>query len=235
MSQTRIAVIVGSLRKDSFNRKLALAIAHLAPSDFTFEHLRIDDLPLYNQDDDGNQAPAVKRLKSEIAAAQGLLFVTPEYNRSMPGVLKNAHRQRLAALWPERVGRQAGGRDRHIGRRHRHRAGAAAPAQRAGLSGRADDGPARSLPAEQGRLLRRQGSHRRGRHPEVSADLGRQLRGLDQEPRTGLKFLKRRGRQRPDWPLRPQRRRCLRGRRRVRLPSERRPWPGLRRARNARR
>ncbi|VTU33133.1 NADPH azoreductase [Variovorax sp. PBS-H4] len=90
MSQTRIAVIVGSLRKDSFNRKLALAIAHLAPSDFTFEHLRIDDLPLYNQDDDGNQAPSVKRLKSEIAASQGLLFVTAEYNRSMPGVLKNA-------------------------------------------------------------------------------------------------------------------------------------------------
>jgi len=90
MSQTRIAVIVGSLRKDSFNRKLALAIAHLAPSDFNFEHLRIDDLPLYNQDDDGNQAPAVKRLKSEIAASQGLLFVTPEYNRSLPGVLKNA-------------------------------------------------------------------------------------------------------------------------------------------------
>ncbi|KLN57903.1 NADPH-dependent FMN reductase [Variovorax paradoxus] len=90
MSQTRIAVIVGSLRKDSFNQKLALALAHLAPSDFTFEHLRIDDLPLYNQDDDGNQAPPVKRLKTEIAAAQGLLFVTPEYNRAFPGVLKNA-------------------------------------------------------------------------------------------------------------------------------------------------
>lgn len=90
MAQTRIAVIVGSLRKDSFNRKLALAIAQLAPSDFTFEHLRIDDLPLYNQDDDGNQAPAVMRLKSEIVASQGLLFVTPEYNRSLPGVLKNA-------------------------------------------------------------------------------------------------------------------------------------------------
>ena len=90
MSQTRIAVVVGSLRKDSFNQKLALALAHLAPSDFTFEHVRIDDLPLYNQDDDGNQAPSVKRLKTEIAAAQGLLFVTPEYNRSFPGVLKNA-------------------------------------------------------------------------------------------------------------------------------------------------
>ena len=90
MAQTRIAVVVGSLRKDSYNHKLALALAHLAPSDFTFETLRIDDLPLYNQDDDGNQAPAVKRLKSEIAAADGLLFVTPEYNRSIPGVLKNA-------------------------------------------------------------------------------------------------------------------------------------------------
>ena len=90
MAQTRIAVVVGSLRKDSFNHKLALALAHLAPSDFTFETLRIDDLPLYNQDDDGNQAAPVKRLKSEVAAAQGVLFVTPEYNRSIPGVLKNA-------------------------------------------------------------------------------------------------------------------------------------------------
>lgn len=90
MAQTRIAVIVGSLRKDSFNHKLALALAQLAPSDFTFETLRIDDLPLYNQDDDGNQSAPVKRLKTEIAAADGLLFVTPEYNRSIPGVLKNA-------------------------------------------------------------------------------------------------------------------------------------------------
>lgn len=90
MAQTRIAVVVGSLRKDSFNQKLAIALTRLAPPDFIFEHLRIGDLPLYNQDDDGNQAPAVKRLKSEIAAAHGLLFVTPEYNRSIPGVLKNA-------------------------------------------------------------------------------------------------------------------------------------------------
>ncbi|MCU4118516.1 NADPH-dependent FMN reductase [Variovorax sp. N23] len=90
MSHYKIAVVIGSLRKDSFNRKLALALAHLAPSDFTFEHVEIGDLPLYNQDDDGHQAPAVKRLKSEIAAAQGLLFITPEYNRSFPGVLKNA-------------------------------------------------------------------------------------------------------------------------------------------------
>ncbi len=90
MAQFKIAVVIGSLRKDSFNRKLALALAHLAPGDFTFEHLDISDLPLYNQDDDGNQSAPVRRLKSEISAAQGLLFITPEYNRSFPGVLKNA-------------------------------------------------------------------------------------------------------------------------------------------------
>jgi chromate reductase len=90
MSQTQIAVIVGSLRRDSINRKLATALVKLAPASFSFKQLAIGDLPLYNQDDDGNQAEAVKRLKSEISSAQGLLFVTPEYNRSVPGVLKNA-------------------------------------------------------------------------------------------------------------------------------------------------
>jgi chromate reductase len=86
----RIAVVVGSLRRDSLNRKLAHAIAKLAPAELSFEHLRIDDLPLYNQDDDAHQPAPVQRLKAEIRAAQGLLFVTPEYNRSLPGVLKNA-------------------------------------------------------------------------------------------------------------------------------------------------
>ena len=90
MATYKIGVVVGSLRKDSFNHKLALALAALAPEGFVFEHLRIDDLPLYNQDDDGNQAAPVKRLKSELTGCQGLLFVTPEYNRSFPGVLKNA-------------------------------------------------------------------------------------------------------------------------------------------------
>jgi chromate reductase len=90
MSQYQIAVIVGSLRKDSFNRKLASAVVKLAPPEFSFKQVQIGDLPLYNQDDDANQAGSVKRLKGEIAAAQGILFVTPEYNRSIPGVLKNA-------------------------------------------------------------------------------------------------------------------------------------------------
>jgi chromate reductase len=90
MTKYTIAVIVGSLRRDSFNRKLATAIAKLAPAEFSFKQVEIGDLPLYNQDDDANQAASVKRLKAEIASAQGLLFVTPEYNRSISGVLKNA-------------------------------------------------------------------------------------------------------------------------------------------------
>ena len=90
MSQYHIAVIVGSLRRDSFNRKLADAVVKLASPEFSFKQVQIGDLPLYNQDDDSSPAESVKRMKAEIAAAQGLLFVTPEYNRSIPGVLKNA-------------------------------------------------------------------------------------------------------------------------------------------------
>jgi chromate reductase len=90
MSRYQIAVIVGSLRKDSINRKLANALIRLAPPEFSFKLLEIGDLPLYNQDDDANQSPSVRRLKSEIAASNGLIFVTPEYNRSIPGTLKNA-------------------------------------------------------------------------------------------------------------------------------------------------
>jgi chromate reductase, NAD(P)H dehydrogenase (quinone) len=90
MAQTNIAVVVGSLRKDSFNKKLAGAIEALFPADFKLSHLRIDDLPHYNQDDDASPSAEVKRLKSEITAAHGVLFLTPEYNRSIPGVLKNA-------------------------------------------------------------------------------------------------------------------------------------------------
>jgi len=90
MAQYPIAVLVGSLRKDSLNRRLATAIARLAPREFELKQLRIDDLPLYNQDDDAKPAPAVQRLKAEILSARGLLFVTPEYNRSVPGVLENA-------------------------------------------------------------------------------------------------------------------------------------------------
>ncbi|MEO8080294.1 MAG: NAD(P)H-dependent oxidoreductase [Caldimonas sp.] len=86
----RVAVFVGSLRKESFNRRLALAVASLAPKEFVFEHIAIGDLPHYNQDRDKNLPEEAVRLKREIERCQALLFVTPEYNRSIPGVLKNA-------------------------------------------------------------------------------------------------------------------------------------------------
>lgn len=89
MNQYRIAVIAGSLRRDSYNRKLAGALARLAPS-LSCRPVEIGDLPLYNQDDDENPHPTVQRLKKEVSAADGVIFVTPEYNRSIPGVLKNA-------------------------------------------------------------------------------------------------------------------------------------------------
>lgn len=90
MDKYTVAVVVGSLRKDSFNGRLADGLAKLAPSEFVFKRVEIRDLPLYNQDDDGHDRPAVKQLKDEIRAADALLFVTPEYNRSIPGGLKNA-------------------------------------------------------------------------------------------------------------------------------------------------
>jgi chromate reductase, NAD(P)H dehydrogenase (quinone) len=86
----QVAVLVGSLRKESINRKLANAIARLAPERFSFEQLEIGDLPLYNQDRDNAMPEPALRLKREVSAADALLFVTPEYNRSIPGVLKNA-------------------------------------------------------------------------------------------------------------------------------------------------
>jgi len=90
MGQYSVAVVVGSLRQDSFNRAVAQAIVKLAPADFTFKEVSIAALPLYNQDADGHEEEAVLRFREEIAASDAVLFVTPEYNRSMPGVLKNA-------------------------------------------------------------------------------------------------------------------------------------------------
>lgn len=90
MNKYRIAVFVGSLRQASYNGRLADAIAAMAPPELEFQRVRIDDLPLYNQDDDDKQSAPVRRMKAEIRKADGVLFVTPEYNRSIPGVLKNA-------------------------------------------------------------------------------------------------------------------------------------------------
>lgn len=86
-----IAVVVGSLRRESFNRRLAEALTrHPAAAGHSFTFPDIGALPLYNQDDDAKQPDAVQQLKRQIRAADAVIFVTPEYNRSIPGVLKNA-------------------------------------------------------------------------------------------------------------------------------------------------
>jgi chromate reductase len=90
MAILSVAVFVGSLRKASINRRLALAVQRLAPDDLRFEFIALDGPPLYNQDFDGDYPPACRALKQQVEAADALLFVTPEYNRSIPGVLKNA-------------------------------------------------------------------------------------------------------------------------------------------------
>lgn len=90
MSQTRnVAVVVGSLRKDSVSRKLAAAFAILTPN-LAFNVIEIGDLPLFDQDLEAEPPAQWVRFRTEIAAADAVLFVTPEYNRSVPGVLKNA-------------------------------------------------------------------------------------------------------------------------------------------------
>jgi chromate reductase len=86
----KVAVIVGSIRKDSRNKKLARALAKLAEGKLEFRTIRIDDLPLFNQDDADNPPPPVLRFKSEVEACDAVLFVTPEHNRAVPAAMKNA-------------------------------------------------------------------------------------------------------------------------------------------------
>lgn len=91
MQQTfDVAVLVGSLRKESLNRKMAVVLARMAPPSLDLEIVEIGNLPPFNQDEEANPPPASAAFKSRIARADAVLFVTPEYNRSVPGVLKNA-------------------------------------------------------------------------------------------------------------------------------------------------
>ena len=92
MDRYKIAIVVGSLRKDSINRKVARSLCAMAHERLDCDIIEIGDLPLYNQDYDSApaQPEAFVRFRKEIAAADGVLFVTPEYNRGIPGVLKNA-------------------------------------------------------------------------------------------------------------------------------------------------
>ena len=86
----RIAILVGSLRKDSINRKVARSLCAIRNDNLDCSMVEIGDLPLYNQDYDTDPPEQYVRFRQEIAAADGVLFVSPEYNRGIPGVLKNA-------------------------------------------------------------------------------------------------------------------------------------------------
>lgn len=87
----KIALIVGSLRKGSFTRMTAHALAALAPQSLELEIVEIGDLPLYDQDLDEGEPPAAwSRFRDQIAGYDGVLFLTPEYNRSVPAAIKNA-------------------------------------------------------------------------------------------------------------------------------------------------
>ncbi len=89
-AQRDVAVLVGSLRRESYTRKIALAIAGLAPPTLRLEIVEIRDLPLYDQDLDGQPPAPWTAFRRRITGADAILFATPEYNRSVPGVLKNA-------------------------------------------------------------------------------------------------------------------------------------------------
>ncbi len=85
-----VAVFIGSLRKDSLNRKLANALIAMAPDELKLHIVEIGGLPLFNQDSEASPPPSVTDFKKQVQDADAVLFVTPEYNRSVPGVLKNA-------------------------------------------------------------------------------------------------------------------------------------------------
>ena len=90
MTTYQVGYLVGSLARASINRTLSKALIRLAPPDLEFREIPIGDLPLYSYDHDADYPPAARALKESIAAVDGVLFITPEYNRSIPGALKNA-------------------------------------------------------------------------------------------------------------------------------------------------
>lgn len=90
MHQYKVGYLIGSLASGSINRRLAMALARLAPQELALTEIRIRDLPLYSYDYDDAYPPVAQAFKRAIAAVDAVLFVTPEYNRSIPGGLKNA-------------------------------------------------------------------------------------------------------------------------------------------------
>jgi chromate reductase len=89
-AQKNVAIFIGSLRKESLNRKLANALIKMAPQSLKMEIVEIGNLPLFNQDFEADPPQSVREFKQRVEAADAVLFITPEYNRSVPGALKNA-------------------------------------------------------------------------------------------------------------------------------------------------
>jgi chromate reductase len=120
MTRLKVALIVGSARAASLNRLLALAMTRLAKPDVEFDWVRIRDLPIFDQEVlDAGTPPQVERLKSQIKRADALLFVTPEHNRSISAMLKNAidwaSRPRDSSVWTGKPGAIAGASYGRIG------------------------------------------------------------------------------------------------------------------------
>ncbi len=90
MTTYKVGLLIGSLAKGSINRKLAQALIKLAPKELEFTEIPFGELPLYSYDYDADFPPVARELKKAISASDAILFVTPEYNRSIPGALKNA-------------------------------------------------------------------------------------------------------------------------------------------------
>lgn len=132
MKTYKVGYLIGSLAKASINRKLAKALVKLAPPELVLQEIAIGELPLYSYDYDADYPEVARRFKRALAEVDAVLFVTPEYNRSIPGALKNAI-DWASRPWGELVQAQAFRRSGHLARLHRHRGGAAAVARGAVL------------------------------------------------------------------------------------------------------
>ena len=188
MAKPHLAVVVGSNRRDSINRKLALALAKLGADKFDANFVRIDHLPMFNQDLEGSLPPEVVRYKNELAQADGILIVTPEHDRSIPAVLKNAidwgARPYGQNSWAGKPAFITGTSPGAIGSAHR----ATAPAVGDGQPGH-DSPRRRGLRHIQAELDRRAWQYRRREHAEIPARLRRSLRHAGRAPGAGGKAL----------------------------------------------
>jgi chromate reductase, NAD(P)H dehydrogenase (quinone) len=133
MTSYRVGYLVGSLAKASINRLLATALVRLAPAQLQMSEIPFRDLPLYSYDYDANYPPVATAFKDAIAAVDAVLFVTPEYNRSIPGGSKNAIDWASRPYGKNAFARKPSGINRHIARQDRHRHRPAAPSQHSRL------------------------------------------------------------------------------------------------------